>query len=846
MSGPRYLRVDRINRQQTQARPASLRNLLRDWSRAFSQRLIRTHHSRRGLLRDLFTRISNAIASGARDAKAILEDLNRYVNEFIKRELRSRDPERVRAAQRELAIINEIKRAISGGNQTNQTTLPQNRPAEFGAVQPNEIANLESFDVIHELFHRQPRADRSSSAERAAGNRAETQRPSTTADLFTRFLLSKLLNELNNPNSRSSKAPVPDQKASQELIDVLDQLSVQFREALRKINARQQQVKEGKPISKENTTQTIKVSHGTQGLTCQLILNAKGEIIGIKLEGTLKQPEMVEALRAMVERNPAENLPRIIDAAQNIVPNAKGRDEIQKVIAQVFKTGYERATAISHLDTAGGKVLESIPGIVPGQSIVGGNIDKTQLHPVNRRVPAPAAPPKAVPQKPVVNPKHVQLINKIANVLANPIINQVANSQLARNTILKSLLPQKARTGQGIQKSVLANKTSQQTILQIAVNLLTRIVNGQTQKTTNLTPSRIAEAIVGKNASKIINALVPLVEAKTPEQQASAMAKASPTVEAVLSVVAQTELVAEAVGMLESEGAQHQADKPQLRGNIPVAQFSEQREKPAATPKTITEIRTAVKDLLKATEANSVKLPEKVIEGKLYSAVERIANAREAERSQAGLGSIAEVGNKPAATTAAGAAQAAPEAQGDNKTKRLRNMVEILERTAGDVAKQAKPTPKVARAAKAEFVKQLNLTEGDQVGFEHVLEFLVGVVAHRVGFAAAENADTVLKSIRETTQIQDLIKEVREFIKAGKHNDVTRFINDLVLMANLLSLETDGVYTARIVDNAISQMVAEVRKERERARTNSSSSQGGELIDLFSNEPQSAPEAISA
>jgi len=289
----------------------------------------------------------------------------------------------------------------------------------------------------------------------------------------------------------------------------------------------------------------------------------------------------------------------------------------------------------------------------------------------------------------------------------------------------------------------------------------------------------------------------------TPIQLISAITRENPVSIGTTALAARLEHIPQAIKIAETLGIlakAPQAQQPQLRGDFRVAQAVSRNVAPmkaSLNRAKLVEMRQAFREI----QASGLALPKNIIE-RFSKELNQQLQPKLAERSQAGL-ATANVTPRLAPRLAP-----LPLPQESGAASSLLAIVQVLEaQITNTFTSKVQPSPEVSRTVKAELSRYL-ADMGTPIKLP-VLELLVGMIAARVGLAAADNVKAVYDAINRNQVVRGLLDVIKEMLNAGQHEDVSQFLCDLVLR-----IERGQAYTPQLVERAIQAIVSEVKGRR--------------------------------
>jgi len=747
----------------------------------------------RSLLQNLIEIIRDAIRNNT-TARDLVDRLNRFERRQVQPLLESRDVETARAANEITHILEAIRQSLQprSNDQQNRprTAEEQNERAQQRVTNSPNVNAPETFNVRRNL----PRAGDGSAARNGSFGEAEAQ-PRSAAEVLSNVLLTLTI-DLIRP-TEAGRATAAAQEVNQKLIDILDLLNAQLKDTMLEFAVKRQHrpntnVK-GKAALEETTQHKLtQRTTSVDGILKEISTNSKGDIVSVEIVGkNVNNTEIISALRQLAELRPAELLSQI----NAMLPFIEKRSEIARVLQQLIPDLKLRPTNLSHLETAGGKVIKAIPGQNGGMRTLGGNIEGRPQPITPNRPPTPirvTQPPLQLVQQPVaaqaktmpVQTPQAQAVAKQVAITPQRAMNRLALSpqfqRLVINAIAQKGYPQIAQ----INPQVIAQTVQQ--VLSSAIQKAADLRNAPPSEARSLlTPENVAAAIVNHHA-----ALLETSQLQTPSSANN------PTAQSFIRVIGQAQRAADLTGLiLFGEPAQETGKEVQVRGNIPISRAkaapAREKSRPRITPAKMSETIQAFRDLVQTTKATGLDLPEP-LETSLYAA---------------GLEVVAAVSGQAPAELALPA--------DSGKTGRLQTLLEIMQNqvisnNVGNIEQSAKLAP----AAKTSLKSALGLSESDNPGFEiPAIEFLVGIIAARVNAATASTQE-IVQTLQQTQTLKNIYQEVKNALENKNYAEVNRFICDLVLQANIIS--NGGTYNQEVIDQALRHVATELQRERQR------------------------------
>jgi hypothetical protein len=772
----------------------------------------------------------NTIGREARNIlSSLLEELQNYRRETVETL-----PRGIRRAtlSRIVAETENLITALLGGREVavDRNIHEQNPEPGFTGYRP---ISPEPFG-ISEIFTTEEgsipsRAGRSSEYR---GSRIETEPATAVAELFSRFLLSDVRESFSNDRARS----IFGNKSSENLHNALELLDAELREILqlrivqnRRLQEKQNIAFEGKFRERQEELERISSeSERSKNIRCEIAVNGKGDIEAINLRGSLSRTEMLDRLRDQIQRDAAQNIPRIIDAIVNLLQGCNSPEALQaalQVIQQLFnitiKIPQEWTPVRPPVQTETrnpGTQANDINQVIEAQrplstvspALVGGRAAVEQ--PVAKAQPLPLVPAGIRKQEPTETLRSTGKVQIPIEDIIRQVYSQIIGSSQIQQSVLNAF-------AQGNERALLTTDSGRELVMQIAQNILRRPVRENTPQAQSVNPSRTL------SLTDIVNNIIP-------ERTPAANSKVAPErdleqtidntvnniqgLKNVSEVAAQTQRVADLIGILESSRSQP-SQRPSLRGNLNIPQVVvNQNQTEAPRPTDANERAQAIhknlRELLRVTERNQMRLSEEVT-AKIYAGLAAINLV--AEQAPAPLN----LSQPP---------------QESSRTRTLRHIVEALEkqtiarntsklnrpqksdkstrttpdRTAAATTRTAAPnrTSRVRRSLRSRIpdVKKMQIEP---------FNFLVGIVAQRVN-ASGHNVEQVINTLRRTQHIKDLFNHIIKAIENNDHSEVSRFICELVLRANIMADGAD--YSPENINTAIQQIVEQVGRKRER------------------------------
>jgi hypothetical protein len=761
----------------------------------------RTQHPTLLRLIDSAIAVAGRETTFGREARNILSSLLEELQNY-RRETVETLPRGIRRAtlSRIVAETENLINALLGAREValDRNIQEQNPEPGFPGYRP---VSPEPFE-IREIFALDEggAASRTGRSSGYRGSRIETDPTTAAAELFSRFLLSDIRRSFSDDRARS----IFGNKASENLHKALELLDAELREILqlrivqnRRLKEKQNLGFEGRYRERQEELERIsRESEGSKDIRCEVTLNEHGEIEAINLRGSLNRTEMLDRLRDQIQRDAAQNIPRIIDAIINLLQGCNSPEALQaalQLVQQLFgitiKIPEDRApvkpapTELRSPGTQASKINQVIEAQRPFSAVspapAGGRAAAEQPSAKGQPLPLVPADIKRRDSAPE-NSRSTGKVQIPIEDIIRQVYSQLINSAQIQQAVLSAF-------AQGNEKALLATDPGRKIAEQISQNILNQTNN---QRPRENTPNSSKSLSFGD----IINSINPARTSSLKE---------------VAEVVAQTQRVADLIGILDSTIRQP-AQKTTLRGNLNIPQVEvnqnqTQAPRPANANERAKEIHKNLRELLRVSERNQVRLSEEVT-AKIYAGLAAINLVTDQAPAPLNL-------NHPPQESA--------------RTRTLRHIVEALERqTIANNTDRLNTTPKNAKAPETNLARTAAAARTSRVGralrrripkIEQLqiepFNFLVGIVAQRVN-ASAHNVEQVINTLRRTQYIKDLFSHIIKAIENGGHSEVSRFICELVLQANILADGAD--YTPEIINTAIQQLVEQVGRERER------------------------------